>query len=391
MINIINKEECCGCEACVQVCPKSCISFNEDSEGFKYPLVNLELCIHCDLCEKVCPVINQYDARMPLKVYAVKNNNKEVWQKSSSGGVFTPIAEKTIKDGGIVFGAAFDDKWAVNHIAAENINDLCKLQKSKYVQSHIGDTYIEAKEYLNKGLPVLFSGTHCQIAGLHRFLRKKYDNLTTIDVLCHGVPSPLIWRDYLNHVSKGEKIDKIEFRKKVGKTQKYLSVISNGEELCGERWCSNSYIMGFLNDIYLRPSCYVCPSRKGKSCADLTLADYWGIEKVAPDFAGDLEGGISLILTYSDKGEKMFKELNLENIETKYDDAIIENPALERSTIQDLKYKRTFWKLYKRKGIKSIEILNKKIKKSKKNGFLKKVKISIKYRLSLLLKTLNIK
>lgn len=390
MIDIVSKYDCCGCDACEQICPTNCISMNEDEEGFEYPLVDLNLCIHCNLCEKVCPVIHQSKDRKPLNVYAAKNNNHSIWVKSSSGGVFSPIAEEIIKNGGVVFGAAFDDSWNVKHISVDKIEDLGKLRKSKYVQSSITKTFIEAREYLRKGTQVLFVGTHCQIAGLHLFLRKKYDNLLTVDVLCHGVPSPKIWRDYLSSISGGEKLDKVSFRHKEGDTQKYLSVLQNNKELCGEDWCDNLYIQGFLRDIYLRPSCYKCPSRKGKSGADLTLADYWGIENILPNFGEGKSGGTSLILVYSERGKKTFENLGLEFKETSYEDALKGNPAIEQSA-NESKYKKIFWELYQKKGLNAISIVVKKIKKSKEPSFFAKIKISARYRGSLMLKKFGLK
>ena len=199
MIDIKEKNNCCGCSACVQICPKQCISMAADNEGFLYPQVNSAICIDCGLCEKVCPVINQSAPREPLVVYAAKNNNEDIRLKSSSGGIFTLLAEKVIEEGGVVFGAKFDADWNVVHDYTETIEGLAAFRGSKYVQSIIGDNFKTAKQFLNNGRKVLFSGTPCQIAGLKKYLRKEYDNLLTVDVVCHGVPSPMVWRDYLDY------------------------------------------------------------------------------------------------------------------------------------------------------------------------------------------------
>lgn len=202
MISIQDKDKCCGCAACVQVCPKQCFSFEEDKEGFRYPVADRIKCIDCGLCEKVCPVINQYEATNPIKVYAAINKDEVIRMQSSSGGIFTLLAEKVIREGGVVFGAAFDENWEVQHTYVETIKDLAKLRTSKYVQSRMEDNYQRAKAFLKQGRKVMFTGTSCQIAGLKHFLRKDYDNLLAVDVICHGVPSPMVWRDYLLEIQK---------------------------------------------------------------------------------------------------------------------------------------------------------------------------------------------
>ena len=202
MIHILDKHNCCGCAACVQACPKQCISFNEDEQGFRYPLVDESLCIDCGLCEKVCPVIHQSDAKKPLKVYAAQNPNEEIRLKSSSGGIFTLLAEAVIDEGGVVFGARFDKNWEVEHGYTESKEGLTAFRGSKYLQSRTGETYKQARDFLKAGRKVLYSGTSCQIAGLKKFLRKEYENLITVDVVCHGAPSPLVWRTYLDDLKK---------------------------------------------------------------------------------------------------------------------------------------------------------------------------------------------
>ena len=200
MINIIDKKNCCGCNACVQHCPKSCITMQEDGEGFLYPIVDQEVCIDCGLCQKVCPVLNQGEERKPLQVYAANNPNEEVRMQSSSGGVFTLLAETIIQEGGVVFGVRFNDDWEVIHDYTETKEGLAAFRGSKYVQSRIGESYCQVERFLKKGRKVLFTGTPCQIAGLNLFLRKEYDNLLTVDFICHGVPSPGVWKSYLEEL-----------------------------------------------------------------------------------------------------------------------------------------------------------------------------------------------
>lgn len=190
MIIITDKHNSCGCGACVQRCPRQCITMHSDKEGFAYPVVDTKLCTNCGLCEMVCPVINQQPEQAPIATYAAINSDQAVREESSSGGIFTLLAEETINNGVVVFGAAFNDKWQVAHTYANEINDIKKFRGSKYVQSDICGSYSVAEKFLKEGKEVLFSGTPCQIAGLKRFLRKEYKNLKTIDFICHGVPSP---------------------------------------------------------------------------------------------------------------------------------------------------------------------------------------------------------
>ena len=193
MIRIINKRDCCGCEACIQICPKHCILGKVDSEGFMYPVVNQNECVECGLCETVCPVHNQFDEKDPLKSFAAQNNEDKDLLASSSGGVFVLLAKDIINKKGVVFGAKFDTNWTVIHSYTDTLGGVKEFMGSKYTQSRIGDCYKDVKTILESGRLVMFSGTSCQVAGLKRFLRKDYPNLLTVDVICHGVPSPMVW------------------------------------------------------------------------------------------------------------------------------------------------------------------------------------------------------
>lgn len=198
MIHITDKKNCCGCSACVQRCPKQCIRLEEDTEGFLYPQVDEETCIKCGLCEKVCPILNQADKLPVQEVLAVKNPDEEERMNSSSGGVFLPLAREVINQGGVVFGAVYDENWEVHHVYAEKIEDVYPMMGSKYLQSKIGNSFKDIERFLKQGREVLFVGSPCQIAGLRTYLRnKQYQNLLAVDFLCHGVPSPGVWRRYL--------------------------------------------------------------------------------------------------------------------------------------------------------------------------------------------------
>ena len=335
MINIRHKHDCCGCSACSQRCPKHCILMQMDGEGFLYPQVDSSKCVDCHLCEKVCPVINQYEARTPLNVYAAKNSDDEVRCQSSSGGIFTLLAEQTIKDGGVVFGACWDKDWKVKHDYVENISNLQKSRSSKYLQSVIGDSYLKTEQFLKTGRKVMFTGTPCQIAGLKHFLRKEYDNLLAVEVICHSVPSPGVWQQYLTtrlHALKWEKSDirNISFRdKKTGwKTNSFVIENENGNILT-ELSSKNAFMRGFLADLYTRPSCHACPAKQLRSGSDITLGDFWGIESLKPEI--DDDKGVSAIIVNSDKGKQVLHNINVELYEVSYNELTTRNPALVRS------------------------------------------------------------
>lgn len=320
MINIAVKSKCTGCSACVQKCPKQCISFEEDSEGFYYPQVKLSLCINCGLCENVCPVLHQDKPRTPEIVYAAKNSNLATRLASSSGGIFALLAETILRQNGVVFGARFDNEWNVFHDYTESLDGLSVFLGSKYVQSKIGNTYKLAEQFLKEGRKVLFSGTPCQIAGLKRYLRKEYDNLLTVDFVCHGVPSPMIWRDYLNAKIRPLGVD--------GRNLVSQSVEVTDKTLLYEPHKANLYMKGFLKNLYLRPSCYACPAKCGKSGADYTLADFWGASTYVGDF--DDDKGLSAVLVYKNK-------VNIESFDMGFkvvglNDILSQNPAVIKSS-----------------------------------------------------------
>ncbi len=325
----------------------------QDRKGFLYPKVNIGNCIECGLCEKTCPVIHEGYERKPEHVYAIKTKDEKIRLSSSSGGVFSFLAEQVLKEGGVVFGAAFDEQWNVRHVCITNADDLEKLRGSKYVQSNIGNTFSETKKFLQEGIPVLFSGTPCQIAGLKLFLKKEYGNLTTVDFVCHGVPNPRIWQEYLKEEaahflnSLGYKtypssldpmslIKSISFRDKPNGWKQFhfsieLSITSeDGKEnsiLSSRDVWEHPYMLLFLKDYILRPSCHHCHFRCGKGMADYTMADYWGIERFYPDFFDD--HGVSLFMTYKNSRDVFLHSNSLiDYIETSYQEACVGNYAI---------------------------------------------------------------
>lgn len=336
MIQIKDKSACCGCAACVQRCPKQCISLKEDKEGFLYPIVDKNTCINCGLCEKVCPIIGPNDPREPLKVYAAKHKDDEIRMKSSSGGIFTLLAEQIIDEGGVVFGSRFDEYWEVMHDYTETKEGLAVFRGSKYVQSRIGNTFQQAENFLKQGRKVMFTGTPCQIAGLKRFLRKEYENLLAVDFVCHGVPSPKVWRMYLDETLARQGIGKntvlshamlrqkfirsVEFRSKSTGWKKFSFALTltkasaDGEGnsvLLSSIFEENLFMQAFLNDLILRPSCYQCVCKAGRSGADITMGDFWGIEKIRPEL--DDDKGCGLVLDYSNFNFSTFEVMTYEN------------------------------------------------------------------------------
>lgn len=200
MIKLTDKKDCCGCAACVQRCPKHCISMKEDEEGFLYPFIDETVCINCGLCEKTCPIISRPEKLPTMEVLAVKNRNEAERMASSSGGVFIALAKKVIEQGGVVFGAVFDENWEVKHTYSETLDGVKPMMGSKYVQSRIGESFCQAERFLKEGRKVLFTGSPCQITALHNYLHKDYPNLLAVDFLCHGVPSPGVWRRYIDEM-----------------------------------------------------------------------------------------------------------------------------------------------------------------------------------------------
>ena len=355
MINITDKSRCCGCNACVQRCPKGCIAMREDEEGFLYPAVDAAQCIECGLCEKVCPVLHPNEPKKPLHVYAAKNKNEEQRLRSSSGGIFILLAEHVIQQGGVVFGARFDKDWEVEHAYAETMEEVEPLMRSKYVQSRIGNAYVEAERFIKQGRKVLFVGTSCQIAGLRRFLGKDYDNLLAVDFICHGVPSPGVWRQYLKEItsSRSEAAGKntvlsfslkttpaiagVNFREKQNGGygwKKYGFVVltspvkgDKNSVLLSSKFSDNPYMKAFLQNLILRPSCYACVAKDGRSMSDITIADFWGIGNSHPDF--DDDKGCGLLLLHTERGRAALSALSdaLSLLPVTLKDATASNPV----------------------------------------------------------------
>lgn len=335
MITITDKHNCCGCSACSSICPKHCITMQADNEGFLYPKVNEADCIDCGLCEKVCHELHPYDKREPIKVLAAINNDEEVRLKSSSGGIFYLLAEKTIAEGGVVFGARFDEQWQVVIDYAEAMEGVKAFMGSKYVQARMATAYADAKRFLTEGRKVLFSGTPCQIAGLHHFLCKPYENLLSVDIICHGTPSPKVWSRYLDEVvTAGRKaINDVQFRNKRNGWKVFNFTMEYNKDEQSVSLCShhqqNHFMRAFLRDMILRPSCYQCQAKSGRSHSDITLADFWGINTEMPDM--DDDKGTGLVLVNTGKGRTALDWSKTNHKETTTDVALGHNPSYYRS------------------------------------------------------------
>lgn len=339
MIDIKDKVECCGCDACGDICPKDCIHFDTDIEGFWYPVVDLKKCIDCHLCEKVCPIIHadevkKNDYEYPI-CYAAENKNIEVVFDSTSGGLFSALAALTYANSGYVGGAIFNDDMSVSHYISSEKKDLPRLRSSKYLQSKLEGFYRQVKEALVRGSRVLVCGTPCEMAALRLFLGKDYESLIIVDFICRGINSPKVWRKYLDTFEEryGSPVVYAKAKSKEygwrNLTQKVT--LANGKSYF-ETAATSLYTQGYLNtNVYCRPSCYDCRFKGFPRIADITLADFWGVEKIAKGFDKNL--GTSLVMINSKKGEEYFERIKakINCFQVPFDSILQGNPALVAS------------------------------------------------------------
>lgn len=331
MINIKKREDCCGCSACKSACPKECITLVEDDEGFLYPEINQEVCIECNKCIKVCPVLNsthdsasdgsdctkEYYTKLktdenkePIKVYAAFNLDKSVRETSTSGGVFSALANYVIRHNGVVYGAILSEQLQVIHVGAQKEEELSKFRGSKYVQSNPGNTYKQIKYHLDKGIQVLYSGTPCQIEGLKSFLGKNYQNLLTVDIFCHGVGSPKYWNKYIHFMEDKykSKIKKIRFREKTyGYNSACMAVYFKNGKVSRKDHDSDLYWTAFSKCFIFRPSCYSCKFKTIHHTSDFTIGDYWGASELGDEYKK--ANGCTLLLVHTKLGENVLKNM----------------------------------------------------------------------------------
>jgi len=354
MIVLQRKEDCCGCHACESVCPTRCITMREDAEGFLYPETDVSKCIDCHLCEKVCPVIQSplrtginvplaKDFLEPPRVFAARCGSDALRMASASGGAFTVLAERVIQNGGVVFGARWNEDFTeAVHDFTETLDGLSAFRGSKYLQSRIGDAFKKCREFLLAGREVMFTGTPCQIAGLRRALRRDFPKLLAVDIACHSTPSPKVWKAFWTDLWERESIETpvdVLFRKKVfdTKNKRWNCAMFSVETPAGTAFCkplyATSYGKGFGQGLFSRPSCHECPSKNRTSGSDITIGDFWGVEKYYPQLKSN--EGLSVVICNTERGNTAFDAVKsgfgiLQ--EARYEQAVPANGGLKNET-----------------------------------------------------------
>ena len=333
-MKIENIENCTGCSACFSICPLNCVSMKPNQNGFLYPTIDNTNCVDCGKCVSVCPLSRTRHKIENRISYAAVNNDALMRENSSSGGIFGLLAKVIIQQRGVVFGASFDDSFIVKHGFIEKENDIPKLQGSKYVQTQMENSFRQVKQYLENGRIVFFSGTPCQINGLISYLNKPYDKLITQDVICHGVPSPKIWMKYLEIVksSCGQKIVSINQKdKEIGWKKPCIRIKLENDNTYLKKSSADAYMKLFNGNFSLRDSCYNCMFKGDNRLSDITLADFWGIENVFPEW--DDGEGISLVIINTKKGEYLFNQIrnSIDCQEVDFSNATAKNPCYFQS------------------------------------------------------------
>ena len=352
-INILEKNKCCGCTACYSICPTQAIKMELDTEGFRYPIIDESKCIKCGKCVSVCPGLRENIQKESEHCYAAKVREDDIRKNSSSGGVFSKLATFVEEHDGVIYGAAFNENFEVIHQRAENEKEWCKFKKSKYVQSDLNDTFLKVKQDLEQKRYVLFTGTPCQVAGLKAYLEKcNTELLITCDIVCHGVPSPGIWKEYIGYIENvyQKEVSQIDFRnKEIGgwHNSSLAFFAKNNEMIFAKKHNENMFSKLFFSHYIMRTSCYQCQYSNYKRLGDITLGDYWGIEKVYPEF--DDNKGVSLVLINSEKGYRIWKEVcqNVNYIEVTKEEC--QQPNLVKASFRPFN-RELFWKAYHKRG-----------------------------------------
>lgn len=371
MIVLAEKNKCIGCSNCYNICPQNCIKMEWDySNGFLYPQIDSNKCIKCELCQKVCPIITplKKEKKITPFVFAAQNKDFNIRMNSSSGGFFYEVANYVYSQNGYVWGAAYKNN-TVQHICTSGLADIELLQRSKYVQSELSDSFIHIESQLKQNKLVLFSGTPCQITALKSFLRKNYSNLITAEVFCHGVPSPWIYQRYL----KEQKATGINFRQKKNSWNNYdIEIKHTDGRITTQKATENHYMLGFIKNLFIRPSCFNCTSKYENSSADFTIGDLWGVHQIIPEF--DDDKGTSAILLNTTKAIDIWKSITINFNYSKIilEDVIRHNPSLIHSAYKDKAYD-VFWEKQEKTTIDSSikEAVN--INNNFKHKFKKKI------------------
>lgn len=333
MKQIVDKSLCTGCTACANICPRGAINFKEDDEKFKYPTINQEKCIDCGLCKKICPIINKKKNTSLNICYAAYAKDNEIRDNGSSGGIFEIIANYILEQNGIVIGAAFDEKLKLRHIAISKKEELKQLRGSKYIQSDLDDIFNLVKNNV-KDRKILFVGLPCQVAGLTSYIDKDYDNLITIDLICHGVPSIKVFNKYIKEIEKKNNtiVKNYLFRDKTFGWKNFSNKIILKDTEIIQSHKENDYMKLFLYDYALRKCCYNCNFKLGNKYSDITLGDFWGIEN--KNIIENDDKGMSAVIINTIKGKEIFENVNnkLKYQECKLEDILDGNMALAISS-----------------------------------------------------------
>ncbi len=337
MKEVCDKKSCTGCHACYNICPRGCITMEQDEFGFFSPNIEQKLCINCGKCKRICPAVNNVECHKPIGVYAAINKNSKDYLEATSGGIATLLSREIVSKGGVVYGAACCENLKIKHIRVDNMKDIDKLKGSKYVQSLIEDSYKNILDDLNNAKNVLFVGAPCQVAGLYNFLGRKYEKLLTCDIVCHGTPPLKLLKEHLNHV-KIYNGTNILFRTEKGF---YLKVLDGNNSIYQKKNFFDIYYIGFLKGLYYNEVCYDCKYANCERVGDITLGDFWGFNN-AHEFVVKHDNGLSMVMINTEKGKKVFNKLESKMYVQKrtIEEAVAGNKQLRQPSLKHKNYEK---------------------------------------------------